>query len=127
MRNEDQSSKEILVEDLYKKYYKILRTYSYQLHRDKDMAEDIVQDVFVELWKNKEDIVMEENIKSYLFRSVYTKVLNYRKSMEYTTQEALEHATEDKIQQIYLQTQQSNPESDVTPINIARNIYFYRL
>jgi RNA polymerase sigma-70 factor (ECF subfamily) len=106
-------SKDVIVEELFRKYYKILRAYAYRLLNDRHMAEDIVQDVYYELWKKKDDLVLEDAIKSYLFRSVYTKVLNYRGSKEYTAQELLENSTEDKIQQIYIQSHMINQESDL--------------
>ena len=44
---------------------------------DKDLSEDIVQDVFYELWKRRESIRFEdESVKSYLFKAVYTHALN---------------------------------------------------
>jgi RNA polymerase sigma-70 factor (ECF subfamily) len=106
-------SKDIIVEELFRKYYKVLRAYAYRLLNDKHTAEDIVQDVYYELWKKKDNLIMKDAIKSYLFRSVYTKVLNYRSSKEYTAQELLENSTEDKIQQIYIQSHMTNQENDL--------------
>lgn len=44
-----------------------------------DEAEDVVQDVFVELWRRKDAVVMGEQILAFLYRSVYTKALNLLK------------------------------------------------
>lgn len=44
-----------------------------------DEAEDVVQDVFVELWRRKDVVVMGEQILAFLYRSVYTKALNLLK------------------------------------------------
>lgn len=44
-----------------------------------DEAEDVVQDVFVELWRRREAVVMGEQILAFLYRSVYTKALNLLK------------------------------------------------
>jgi RNA polymerase sigma-70 factor (ECF subfamily) len=113
MKNENIQSRDTVVEELFRKYYKILRAYAYRLLDDRYMAEDIVQDVYFELWKKKDCLVMEDAIKSYLFRSVYTKVLNYRNSRGYTALEAIEDSTEDRIQQIWLQSHETDPESDL--------------
>jgi len=113
MKDEKIHNKDLLVQELFRKYYKVLRAYAYRLLEDAYMAEDIVQDVYYELWKRKDSLTMEDSIKSYLFRSVYTKVLNYRNSKEYTTQETIELSTEDRIQQIYLQTNATDLESDL--------------
>lgn len=113
MENRELNTNGIIVEELFKKYYKILRAYAYRLLGDKDMAEDIVQDVYYELWKKKEQLIMEEAIKFYLFRSVYTKSLNHLNSKEYTNQEPFEQSTEGRIQGIYMQSQWLDQESEL--------------
>lgn len=111
MIDKDEHSKKILVEGLFRKYYKILRAYAYRLLGDKNMAEDIVQDVYYELWKKHDQLEMEDAIKYYLFRSIYTKSINYLNCKEYTDQETFEQTTEGRIQYIYLQSQLSDQES----------------
>ena len=44
------------LETLFKRFYKPLRAYAFRFVNDKDLSEDIVQDVFVELWNNKSKI-----------------------------------------------------------------------
>lgn len=102
-----------IVEKLFRKYYKILRAYAYRLSGDKDLAEDMVQDVYYELWKKRDDLIMEASIKYYLFRSIYTRTLNYLNSKAYTDQEPFERSTEGRIQQIYLQSHIFDQESEL--------------
>jgi RNA polymerase sigma-70 factor (ECF subfamily) len=106
-------STDTIVENLFRKYYKMLRVYAYRLSGDKQMAEDIVQDVYYELWKKRDELVMESAIKFYLFRSIYTKTLNYLNSKTYTDRETFEQSTEGRIQQIYLQSHLSDQESEL--------------
>lgn len=113
MKNEKTRERDMIVEELFRNYYKVLRAYAYRLLEDKDTAEDVVQDVYYDLWKRKDSLVMEEAIKSYLFRSVYTKVLNHKASKEYTSREPLGYSTDDKIQRIYLQTNTTDMEADL--------------
>lgn len=113
MSNRETYSTNAIVEELFRKYYKILRAYAYRLSGDKYVAEDIVQDVYYELWKKRDELVMENAIKFYLFRSIYTKTLNYLNSKNYTDREAFEESTEGRIQQIYLQSQLSDQESEL--------------
>lgn len=112
MDGKEVDSNEHIVGELFRKYYKILRAYAYRLSGDKEISKDIVQDVYYELWKNKDKLVMEEAIKFYLFRAIYTKTLNYLHSKAYTHQEAFEQSTEGRIQQIYLQSVLSDQESE---------------
>ena len=45
---------------------------------DDETAKDLVQDVFVEYWEQKE-IVEVDNVSSYLYKSIQNKCLNYIK------------------------------------------------
>jgi len=45
--------------------------------RDKDAAEDIVQEVFIRFWNKKEDLPKDLDPKAYLFKSVSNASLNF--------------------------------------------------
>lgn len=60
---------------LFEKHYSNLMFYATRFV-DEDEAEDIIQDVFFELWNRRDKVEFGENIKSFLYRSVYTKALN---------------------------------------------------
>ena len=55
---------------LFQKYYSVLCTYCYRFVRLED-AEEIVQDVMLWLWENRERPVIEYSLKQYLFKAVY--------------------------------------------------------
>ena len=61
---------------LFKRFYKPLRTYAFRFVNDTDLAEDIVQDTFFELWQRRDSIEFEGAVKSYLFKSVYNRSIN---------------------------------------------------
>jgi len=62
-------------------YYQNLCGYAYTLTNDKAFSEDIVQNVFVSIWINKNNIKPNFSIKSYLFKSVYNEFIDqYRKN-----------------------------------------------
>ena len=63
---------------LFKQHYSALLFYATRLVGEDD-AEDIVQDVFVELWNNKSKIDFDDHIKSFLYKSVYTRSINFLK------------------------------------------------
>lgn len=58
-------------EKLFRRYYASLFNYAMVYVKQKDDAEEVVQDLFFNLWKNKEKLNITSSIKSYLFRSVY--------------------------------------------------------
>ncbi len=61
---------------LYHKYYRRLCLYAYSLVSDDYLAEDIVQDLFVNLWQKKNTIQISGSLKGYLFRSVHNESIN---------------------------------------------------
>lgn len=62
-------------------YYKNLCSYAYTLINDHAKAEDIVQNVFVEIWLGRKKINPNFSIKNYLFKSVYNEFIDhYRKN-----------------------------------------------
>ncbi|MFV0564323.1 MAG: RNA polymerase sigma factor [Flavobacteriaceae bacterium] len=61
-------------------YYQKLCVYALNLCLDRNAAEDIVQNVFFKLWKNRKALKDEFNITSTLYRSVYNEFVDqYRK------------------------------------------------
>jgi RNA polymerase sigma-70 factor (ECF subfamily) len=66
-------------ESVFKTYYKILCSYANQIIADSDNSEEIVQEMFFQLWQKKEFLFIETSLKSYLFRAVHNSCLNYIK------------------------------------------------
>ena len=64
-------------ESLFRSSYVSLVRYAKTLIKDHDTAEEIVQDLFFRLWKDKEKINIESSLNGYLFRSVHNKCLHY--------------------------------------------------
>ena len=63
---------------LYKKYYGLIVLYAYKLTNDHAMAEDIVQDIFISIWKNRVQFANDRSIPFYLYRSVRNYYVNHR-------------------------------------------------
>ena len=61
---------------LFKDLYPNLKGYAC-LFVDDEAAEDIVQEVFVYVWRNKETLNIHTSVKAYLFKATYTRCLNY--------------------------------------------------
>ena len=64
-------------EMLFREHYNALCRFAHGYLQDFETAEEIVQDVFVNLWQKRDSIEKEKNIKSYLFTSVKNRSLNY--------------------------------------------------
>jgi RNA polymerase sigma-70 factor (family 1) len=62
-------------------YHQKLCVYANSLTNNPHLAEDIVQNVFMSIWKNRNKLKEEFVIKSYLYKSVYNEFIDqYRKN-----------------------------------------------
>lgn len=75
--NQIQQKNKKVFEQLYKKYYRRLYILSYQYVINQSVAEEIVHDVFINIWKMSEQIIIERSLEKYLSRSVINASLNY--------------------------------------------------
>ena len=66
-------------EALFQQHYKSLARASFRIVGDKDVAEDVVQDMFCKLWEKKDEIQITTSIKSYLYQSTINYSLNHLK------------------------------------------------
>lgn len=64
---------------LFHYYYSGLVVFSFKYVEDMAVAEDLVQDFFFQLWRNRQKIVIRQSIKSYFFSSVKNKSLDFLK------------------------------------------------
>ncbi|MEI6048521.1 MAG: RNA polymerase sigma-70 factor [Bacteroidota bacterium] len=64
-------------ESLFRSSYVSLVRYAKTLIKDHDTAEEIVQDLFFRIWKDKEKLKIESSLNGYLFRSVHNRCLHY--------------------------------------------------
>ncbi|WP_419699519.1 RNA polymerase sigma-70 factor [Mucilaginibacter sp. NFX135] len=71
------SENEAVFEQLFKKHFRELHAYAFSLLKDWDVAEEIVQSLFLKLWEKNEWSHIQTSIKSYLYKSVYHESLNY--------------------------------------------------
>lgn len=65
------------MEVLFKAYQTALCNVAYNMVLDRDTAKDIVQEVFIQLWRNKDSIEFGPAIKGYLFKATTHLSLNY--------------------------------------------------
>ncbi len=66
-------------EQAFRMHYEALCAFAVQYVKDKDVAEDLVQDLFVRVWHDREKINVTTSLKSYLFTSVRNRALNAMK------------------------------------------------
>jgi RNA polymerase sigma-70 factor (ECF subfamily) len=85
--------KEAAFELLFNKHFRELHAYAYTLVKDWDVAEEVVQGLFLKLWEKDEWADIKISVKSYLYKSVYHTSLNYlrRQKVHLKYQNQTEH------------------------------------
>lgn len=61
-------------------YHNMLCVYAFKLAKDHDLAKDIVQNVFISIWRMRRNLKDDFTVKSYLYKSVYHEFLNQNRS-----------------------------------------------
>ena len=67
---------------LHNELYPGLFTYAVKMLRDPDLADDLLQDLFVKFWQNKIHIGSITNVKAYFYKSVRSMILNHIRSSQ---------------------------------------------
>jgi RNA polymerase sigma-70 factor (ECF subfamily) len=63
-------------EILFKELYPFLLNFAQQLLNKLPEAEETVNDIFVKLWQNKTEIIIQGSLKSYLYQMVHNFAVN---------------------------------------------------
>lgn len=61
---------------IFDQFYRELVIYAHKFLYDLQASEDLVQDIFVQLWENAQELEIHTSIKSYLYTSVRNKCYN---------------------------------------------------
>ncbi len=69
-------------EMLYTEHYEPLCRYAQRFVFDLDTSRGIVQDVFISIWEKRRMLLDGESMKSYLYRSVHNKCLDFLKHLK---------------------------------------------
>lgn len=76
---EIKENNEFAFQTLFYKYYKKLIDFCMYRTRDLDVSKDLVQELFTAIWISRDSLDPNKSIKSYLYRSLTNKIINYSK------------------------------------------------
>lgn len=94
-------------ENMFREYYQGLCAYSMKYVKDIDKAQELVQDVFYNIWKKRDELNVTSSLKSYIYRSVYNKSLQY-----------LQHQNIERKYEQYIKTSNVNyPTNPLEEVN----------
>jgi RNA polymerase sigma-70 factor (ECF subfamily) len=63
-------------DDIFRAHYAGLVGFAYSILKDRADAEDTAQEVMLELWRRRSNIVLETSLRAYLFQSTRNRALN---------------------------------------------------
>ncbi|MEM9671014.1 MAG: RNA polymerase sigma-70 factor [Cyclobacteriaceae bacterium] len=92
-----QRGDEAVYKTLFTEYYPVLTTFALKYVSEIDTAKEVVQEVFIKLYRKRESLTIQQSLKAYLFKAVYRTCLNVidqenRRSRHY--QEATLHQSD---------------------------------
>lgn len=82
LKNEDSKAYAFLLNN----YHHKLCVYAFSFTNDHDASEDIVQNVFIQIWKKRKKLKDNFSVKNYLYKSVYNEYIDqHRKQKSIST------------------------------------------
>lgn len=100
---------------IYQQYFKVLFNYGFQFTTDHDMIQDCIQDLFIELRKNRKNLSDTNSIKKYLFKSLRRKIiyqLNKKQSLIRRYQKAEQFEVEFSVEDHMINRQLSQEKEE---------------
>lgn len=95
-------------EIIFRKYYQSLYYYSLSILKDSDNAEEVIQQLFYNIWVNKEDIDIRGSLNGYLYKSVFNQSLQQIK--QHSLREKHKDNLKDDLESSFSSTPQNEME-----------------
>jgi RNA polymerase sigma-70 factor (ECF subfamily) len=67
---------ELAFEKVFKSHFTSLHNYACTILKDESTAEEVVQQLFLKIWKKQEILPEEPMLRAYLYRAVHNESLN---------------------------------------------------
>lgn len=100
-------------EQLFKEHYQNLCRYSLRFVKQEEVAEELVQDVFIKLWKKERQLEVHSSMKAYLYTAVRNSSMNYLNS-----QHARQRFEEHDLAHHQLQTNSTQESMDYQELSL---------
>lgn len=94
-------------EQVFRRYYSPLCLYAFGIVARRDVAEEIIQDLFYVLWRDRENLQIFTSLNGYLYRAVRNR------SLQYCEHRQVCDLHKDKISSTIVEVSQSTPEEQL--------------
>ena len=64
-------------EQIFREHFDGLAGFAYRLTRSRAIAEELIQDLFLEIWMRHERLIITETLRTYLFRAARNRAFNH--------------------------------------------------
>jgi len=102
------SSNDREFEQLFKQYFQELHHYAFRFFAESEVAEEVVQQVFIKIWEKNAWKDIHSSAKAYLYRSVYNESMNMIKR--------------EKVRKRYMVEDTAGLEASVAPFESSRDL-----
>lgn len=65
---------------IFDRYYGLLLGDMYRIVSDEDACQDLAQEIFVDLWRKRDELDIHTSLRAYLRRAAVNRAINYLKS-----------------------------------------------
>lgn len=102
---------------IYQKYFFVLFGYGKKISQDHELVKDCIQELFIKIWNNRENLAETTSIKYYLFTSLRRKLLDVlrKPQLEVVTTEIPESVEDDNDFSVIadsVENRERSPQSD---------------
>jgi len=74
------AGREDALRQIFNRHYPLLLGDIYRIVPDEDTCKDLAQEVFVDLWRKREELDIHSSLRAYLRRAAVNRALNYLKT-----------------------------------------------
>jgi RNA polymerase sigma factor (sigma-70 family) len=97
---------------MYKQHYQVLFKYGIKVCQNKDLTKDCIQDIFTELWDNRDKVKPVQHVKAYLLkyfrRHLFGKMLLEKRNMDIENLELSAFGVESPFESLLIKEQISS-------------------
>ena len=109
------------LELVFKAHYAGMASFVQRYVRSQDLAEELVQDVFLKLWSKREQLAEIETFRTYLFRAARNTALNHLRRVKLERRWREEQAADDDPPTSYAADEETTEQEVATAVQAAIN------
>jgi RNA polymerase sigma-70 factor (family 1) len=101
--------------ELFTSLYDFLLQFAFTLVKSKQLAEEIVSDVFIKIWQKRQQLDEIDNLKVYLYVATKNTALNYLEKQKKTITDGLDEFAS-QVRSVYFDPEQLMITSDMVAL-----------